>query len=299
VHKYIRNNCSDVDICIFDLVWCANYVKDAPVQAIRVFDMTDAISKIYRENYNNARSFLKKFYYLNESKKLHKYEIISIRNSDVTFLLNNAEVEYFKEYGNVVLLSHGVSDSILNYSKYDAQYSNAVAFIGNMSYKPNIEAAIWYAQNVHIHLCSEYPFIIVGASPTKEILDLQIRYKNIIVTGYLDDPFVILKSAKVVVAPIRSGSGIQNKVLQSMALEKCVVLSTLAASPIVGGINRVNFIVADSVDEYIDAIRNIDVYNRNNKIGLAAKQIISSKYSWGNYTKVYFSEIHKMKKYGV
>ena len=110
----------------------------------------------------------------------------------------------------------------------------------------NRDAAIYFAKKVFPLLKKEnkkLKFIIIGARSSKEVLKLR-KIEGIKVTGFVKDPYEYLKASKVVVAPIRFGAGMQNKILEGMALKKQVVITSLGAQAIKGK-NGEHFLVAD------------------------------------------------------
>ena len=100
-------------------------------------------------------------------------------------------------------------------------------------------------------------------------------------TGFVDDPNEYLSKARVVVAPLRIGAGIQDKVLEGMALGKAVVASSLAASGIEGAAHGGNLLIADDAHEMTEAIVNLwDSNTLREELGYQARELIRSRYTW-------------------
>ena len=96
--------------------------------------------------------------------------------------------------------------------------SNLV-FVGSMCYAPNIVAVKTFVKSIFPLVLNRIPnakFYIVGSRPVKSICDL--ASENIIVTGFVDDPKDYLRKATVVVVPMYSGAGVQNKILEAMSI---------------------------------------------------------------------------------
>lgn len=111
------------------------------------------------------------------------------------------------------------------------EHSNVIVFIGKMSYDPNVIAVLYFVNNIFPSLCVEFPnlqFIIVGAHPDKRIQKLA-SYDNITVTGYVDSIEPFYQKAAIVIAPMLTGAGIQNKIIQAMSYGCCVMTTSIGA----------------------------------------------------------------------
>lgn len=109
--------------------------------------------------------------------------------------------------------------------------NDRIIFIGKMNYEPNVVAVIYFAECIFPNIQKYYPhsqFIIVGAHPDERVKKLAER-KGITVTGYVDSIELYLQTASIVVAPMLTGAGIQNKIIQAMAYGCCVVTTSIGA----------------------------------------------------------------------
>lgn len=159
-----------------------------------------------------------------------------------------------------------------------------IVFTGQMDYRPNVEAVQSFVTEVFPNILADYSeacFAIVGRAPTDAVKKLQDR-DGVIVTGGVPDIRQWLKAADIVVAPLRIARGIQNKVLEAMAMGKPVVASTAAAEGIAAE-NGKHFIVAASPQEEAQQVLKLmgDAPFAE-KIGHGANQLIRSQYSWDN-----------------
>ena len=154
-------------------------------------------------------------------------------------------------------------------------------FTGAMDYWPNVDAVTWFASDVLPALVARVPslrFTIVGMRPTPAVQAL--AGEHVVVTGTVPDVRPYLAHAAVVVAPLRIARGVQNKVLEAMAMGRPVVASAACA----GGIDATpgaEFAVAATAPEYVEQIVGLlDDPSRAEAMGAAARRRVLERYSW-------------------
>lgn len=159
-----------------------------------------------------------------------------------------------------------------------------VVFTGAMDYWPNIDAAIWFAGEILPRLRQRHPqlrFYVVGRSPDTSVRALATADgMGTVVTGTVPDVRPYIAHAAVVVAPLRIARGIQNKVLEAMAMARPVVASAACAAPITAERGS-ELLVADGVDDYLGHVEALLADRaRADAIGLAARRRVLASYSW-------------------
>ena len=272
-----------------------------------VFDMVDSIAMNYARSETSTASLFWRLIYRIEGRRLAAYEKKWIRESDVTYLFNPEEQKALSGFGNVQCVPHGVNGALFTYEKDHAAggapLENAVVFMGKMNYQPNVDAALWYLKNVHPKICDRVPFVIVGAYPTEEVRKAAESLKNVTVTGFVEDPYLYVSAAMAAVAPMQSGGGIQNKVLESMALGKVNLVSPLAAAALKGLENgcctgeRVMYICR-TPEEYVKQLLDMaekrtadSTFSAYETVGRAAREYIRRYYTWEKYGEAYLKGI--------
>lgn len=284
----------ECDILIAALVRTREYLNPAEAmkEKVIVFDMVDSIALNYMRSREKTKSLFWKLIYGIEGKRLMRYERRAVEKSSITYLFNGEEQSYWNQYGDVKRLPHGVNEELFHYPHYDVRWQNSVVFIGKMDYQPNVDAAVWYMENVHRRINNQVPLVIVGAYPTEKVQECARSLPNVTVTGFVDDPYIYLNSAMALIAPMQTGGGIQNKVLEGMALGKVNIISSLAAGPIEGGEDGKHFLVADSPDEYVEILMHWkENRERYEEIGENARELIRERYSWKRYGEMYLEGI--------
>ena len=156
-----------------------------------------------------------------------------------------------------------------------------LVFTGAMDYWPNIDAVTWFVQDVLPAIRSAWPhlqFFVVGRSPTPAVQALACD--GVVVTGTVPDVRPYLQHAAAVVAPLRLARGIQNKILEAMAMARPVVASQTCVDSIdaEGGTELLAATDASDYAAHVDALlRSRDLAD---DIGRAGRQRVQKRYSW-------------------
>jgi sugar transferase (PEP-CTERM/EpsH1 system associated) len=157
-----------------------------------------------------------------------------------------------------------------------------LVFVGVMNYYPNVEGVLWFCREVLPEVQRAVPgtrLAIVGAHPSPEVRRLA-RLPGVEVTGFVDDPRTWLSRAAVSVAPLRIARGIQNKVLEAMAMGLAVV-GTRAATQGVDGEPGRDYLVAESAREQVEAVCGLlRDEPRARELGRAARAFVEAHYDW-------------------
>lgn len=220
-----------------------------------------------------------------EARTLFAFERAVAARADVSLFVSDAEAALFR--GKVGLpgadiraIQNGVDLRFYN-SQAPVVPAEAphplLVFTGQMDYAPNVDAVRWFAGEVLPNLPGA-TFAIVGRNPPEAVRKL--AGERVIVTGAVDDVRSWLAAADLVVAPLRIARGIQNKVLEAMAMGKAVVASPAAFEGIQAEPGR-DLLVAESADEQAKAISGLLADPaRATSIGVAARKRMEEAYRW-------------------
>lgn len=227
-----------------------------------------------------------------EGRELFRYECDVARRADVSTFVTAAEAELFRKQAQLpeARITHFDNGVDHGYFNPDAPLPSAertksplLVFTGQMDYRPNIEAVDSFARQTLPLIRQQHPdahFIIVGRNPAPEVTALG-SLPGVYVTGGVADVRGWLKSADVVVAPLRIARGIQNKVLEAMAMEKPVVVSPQAAEGI-DAQDGIHFIIAPRPEEEASAVLALLAKpERAAAMGRAARARVIERYDWG------------------
>ena len=216
-----------------------------------------------------------------ESKRLLAFEIATAKRADAALFVSEAEAALFRAktglpaqiIENGVDAAHFAPGATL---PADAPHP-LIVFTGQMDYAPNIAAVTAFVRDVLPSLPTA-TFAIVGRAPTAAVK--QLAAPNVIVTGEVPDTRPWLAAADVVVAPLNLARGIQNKVLEAMAMGKVVVASPAAAEGIDAEVGA-ELLVADTPAMQIATIAALLTDPLHARaVGTAARDRVRARYSW-------------------
>ncbi|GAB5488669.1 MAG: TIGR03087 family PEP-CTERM/XrtA system glycosyltransferase [Parasphingorhabdus sp.] len=228
-----------------------------------------------------------------EGKLLKAFEHHIGKIADQSLFVSDAEAGFFRERSGLGLdkvsaVGNGIDLEFYNPDKVESAKKPTsgplMVFTGQMDYRPNVEAVTTFACEVMPSIRARHSdacFAIVGRAPTDAVKALDGK-NGVIVTGGVADIRQWLKAADIVVAPLRIARGIQNKVLEAMAMGKPVVASTAAAEGIAAEHGQ-QILIAKNADEEADYIeRLINNDGLADRMGQAAMELIHSRYSWNS-----------------
>jgi len=207
-------------------------------QLRRVMDFVDVDSDKWRQ-YAQANRGLTRLIYQREARRLAAFERMVATQFDASVLVSEAEAAFFRRQvpaaaGEIHGIPNGVDGEYWDPQRvYPNPYSpgeRAVVFVGAMDYRANVHAAQWFVREVWPRIFAQQPdarFYLVGSKPSAAVRALG-QVAGVTVTGRVEDVRPWLAHAHAVAAPLRIARGIQNKVLEALAMEK-VLLATPAA----------------------------------------------------------------------
>lgn len=269
-----------------EYVFRSRHAKCRLADAVRLMDLIDVDSRKWEQYATQGSRVLRPIYRF-EADHLAVYERRIAASFDRVLVVSEQEKSIFPGNGladNIVPMSNGVD---LEFFRPDACAAEAASrptlvFTGMMDYWPNVDGVIWFAEAVLPRVQAAIPnleFVIVGAKPTRDVERLGER-RGVTVTGFVQDVRGYLARAHVCVAPLRVARGIQNKVLEAMAMGKAVV-STPEAFEGIHAVSGDEIVIAESAgafaDHLIALLRDPD---RARRIGRLARARVVSDYAW-------------------
>jgi sugar transferase (PEP-CTERM/EpsH1 system associated) len=251
-----------------------------------VLDLGDVDSAKFQE-YAQARHGPMAWVYRREARRLADFERASALRADMVTFVSEAEAALFRRRTglvNVEALGNGID---LEFFRRDADFPRLdlavrgpapiLLFTGQMDYPPNVDAVRWFVREV-LPSIPAARFVIAGRNPVEKVRALV--GPRVTVTGAVGDMRSWLAAADLVVAPLRIARGIQNKVLEAMAMAKPVVATPAAFEGIEAEPGR-DLIVAASADEQASAINRLLANPEEARgLGARARDLVERSYAW-------------------
>lgn len=254
-----------------------------------VLDFVDVDSAKWSE-YARRHAWPSSVVYRREGAKLLAFERAAAERSAANVFVTRGEADLFLRLApglerSVHVIENGVNTDYFapraeRPSPFAANEA-PIVFTGAMDYWPNIDAVAWFASEVLPPVLAVRPdarFYIVGMNPSPAVSALGSR-AGITVTGTVPDVRPYVQYAAAVVAPLRVARGIQNKILEAMAMERPVVISTAASAGVSGAPGR-EYDVADSAEEFAQKVLAVLRPSAGAEMGRQARARIESDYAW-------------------
>ncbi len=288
----------------FDAVFCssspmAEYVfrsRHASGQlrkAIRLMDLIDVDSFKWSQ-YAERSPFWSAWVYRHEARALGVYEQRIAREFDRLFVVSEQERTFFPggPPANLQAMSNGVDLGFFAPRLPPAPPlgAHALVFTGVMDYWPNVEGVSWFVEKVFPRIQAELPdtqLFIVGTRPVPEIRKLA-AVRGVTVTGFVNDVRDYIAGATLCVAPLRIARGIQNKVLEAMAMAKAVVATPQAYEGVEAAAGE-DIVVAEGEAGFAEAVvALLRDPGRAARIGANARRRVEQQYTWqGNLSRLH------------
>jgi len=234
VDKTIRDNKIE-KIFIFSSVM-AQYVEKHQTDC--VIDFVDVDSDKWLQ-YSQKEKWPMNWVYKREAKTLLEFDFRVAKSAKMNIFVSQEESQLFTslvdiDSKKVSFVNNGVDTEYFSINEpYNTPYNeheNIIVFTGAMDYWANVDAVTWFVREVFPiikHQCASAQFYIVGSKPTKQVMHLAST-EGVFVTGRVEDIRPYLRFSSIVVAPLLIARGIQNKVLEAMAMGKKIVATPQA-----------------------------------------------------------------------
>ncbi|MCX6252719.1 MAG: glycosyltransferase [Bacteroidetes bacterium] len=265
------------------LIRMAEYVKDVPIP--KTLDYQDVFSKGVERRLSSSTFYMKPFLNL-EYKRLLRYEHDIFDKFDNRIIISEPDRDLIPhpQREKIVVVRNGVDYNFFKPMEREKDYD--LVFTGNMGYPPNINAAEFLVNKILPIISRQKPeirLLIAGANPNLRVQVL--KFDNVEVTGWVADMRECYAQARIFIAPMQIGTGLQNKLLEAMAMQIPCITSRLANQALHAKENE-EILVAGTAEEYAFHIMNL-LNNPQKALEVAIKgyNFVLSHYNWQTETK--------------
>jgi len=291
----IRDNNYDIIQCLS--VNISEYVRDFG-KTPGLFFPHDSVSMQFQRNAQREPNVIKKTYLYAQAKKMKGYEKKMIKAFRKSVVVSKVDLDWIKQFvpdANIPVIPGGVDPDQFKPSRNPEEFPSVI-FRGVMNFIPNIDAALYFHNQIMPHVLKVYPslrYYIVGKEPPPSIRALHDG-KNTIVTGLVEDLREYMGRSTINVCPMRGGSGMKNKILEAWSMEKPVVATNLACDGI--SIERgEDIMVADDPKQFADyVIELLKDHKLRDKLGKKGREKAIRQYTWAYVATLFEKEYKKM-----
>jgi len=267
------------------LIRTAEYVRPYP-NIPRTLDFMDIFSKGMERRKSTSPFYLKPILGI-EYRRLLTYENKIFDSFTNKTIISEQDKSFLPhpDKEEIVVIPNGVDTSY--FKPMESKKEFELLFNGNMNYPPNIESVQYLVNKVMPLIWKQKPevrLLISGANPNSKVLEL--KSDRVVVSGWMNDIRENFAKSKILAAPMQISIGLQNKLLEAMAMKLPCVTSTLANNALKAKPNE-QILVADTPEEYAKSI--VSLLNDEammNRIAENGYQYALSNFNWHNTTKL-------------
>ncbi len=282
----------DPDVLYSQMVRTMPLVSRSPKP--KVMDFQDAMSMNCERRMEKSHGLWHYILHF-EFKMLRSTEYNSFKIFDALTIISEPDSEAIphKQNGDIHIIPNGVDFEYFAPMECEKKYD--ILFCGNMSYEPNVHAAQFLAKEVMPLVWKEVPeatLLLAGASPKREVRKL--AGDKVTVTGYVDDIRESYASARIFAAPMQTGSGLQNKLLEAMAMQLPCVTTSIANASLYAEDGR-QVLVGDTAQAFADhLIKLLQNEDLRDQLAIAGYNYVNDNFSWEKSCKKLENILHSV-----
>ncbi len=272
------------DMLFGQLLRVAEYIrhKDLP----KAIDYQDIFSYGMKRRADIA-SFVTRPIYNMEYRRLCRYEAAIFEDFDVKTIISEPDRDLFphERRDEILVIPNGVDHDYFKPQEQEKKYD--LVFTGNMSYPPNVNAVEYLAEEILPIVWKTLPEVkmyIAGATPDPKVK--KVASDHIIVSGWLDDIRDAYAQSRVFIAPMRIGTGLQNKLLEAMSMRLPAITSPLANASLSAKPDEEILVGSNAEEMAQHIITLLTDKDKADRLALAGYNFTNRVYDWGKATAI-------------
>jgi len=271
------------DLLYGQLLRTAEYIRHRDIP--KAIDYQDIFSYGMKRRADIA-SFITRPVFNMEYRRLKRFEAITFDDFDVKTIISEPDRDLFPhEHRNeILIIPNGVDHDYFKPQEREKKFD--LVFTGNMSYPPNVNAVDYLANEILPIVWKTLPetkLYIAGATPDPKVK--KAASEKIIVSGWLDDIRDAYAQSRVFIAPMRIGTGLQNKLLEAMSMRLPAITSPLANASLGAKPNEEILIGSNAEEMAKNIITLLTDKEKAEHIAQAGFDFTNKVYDWGKATE--------------
>ena len=276
------------DLVIFESLFVSSYIDTVRKysNAKTVYRSHNIEYEIWENHLLTERKPLRKAYLNFQIKRLKKEEEAFWNTVDSIASISKKDSNYINLHTNKPISTIGLYCNDLHLSQLDESDKVDFFHLGAMDWKPNQQAITWLLENVWAifqQKNTKTELHIAGRGMSNKLTSITLP--GLTNHNEVSDAIKFISTHKVMLVPLFSGSGIRVKIIEGMALGKCIISTTIGCE----GINAThleNILIANTKEEFIEQMHYCLNYpNRVTEIGANARQFAISNFSKSEITE--------------
>ncbi len=285
-HHKIRNIIKKhkPDMLFGQLLRVAEYIRHEETH--KTLDYQDVFSMGMKRRYEIAPFYMKPFFNM-EYKRLRRYEHIIFNDFDVKTIISAQDRNFIdhERKDEILIVPNGVDHEY--YTPQDCEKKYDIVFTGNMAYAPNVNAVEYLANHILPLVWKKLPDVkmyIAGATPDPRVK--KVACNRIIISGWIDDMKDAYAQSRIFIAPMRIGTGLQNKLLEAMSMRLPCITTTLANNPL-GAEENKEILVGNNEQELANHIITLLTdKEKADSIAQNGYDFVHRVYDWNEATRI-------------
>ncbi len=256
-------NENNIDIVQLEGLYMSLYI---PVirkysEALIAFRAHNIEEEIWMRVAMQEKNIIKKLYLKNLSLRIHRFQKSILNTYDLLVPITGRDADIFEKMGNTKPSFVSQTGLIIDSKKKEKKDETPVDLfhIGALDWAPNQEGLIWFFDNIWTDLVGEFPealFNVAGRNAPQWLERKLSRIPNVNYFGEVSDAYAFMNAHSIMVVPLLSGSGMRIKIIEGMALEKCIVSTSIGTEGISTEHNK-NIMIGDNEADFLSSIRQL------------------------------------------
>jgi len=281
---------SDFDIIQFEGLMVSLYLNAVRKnsKAKLIYRLHNIENQIWQRLSLQKTDPFKKSYLKMHAKRIKNYELKQLNNFDAIAVFTSQDKGTLLEYGvkiPIAILPLGINLDVYKPDPAKTDYPT-LFFLGSLDWLPNREGMEWFLENFAHDLAEgdlRVRFYVAGNDIPDNFDDFEVMGK-IFIQGEVDDALEFINSKAIMIVPLLSGGGMRVKIVEGMAMQKCIISTNLGAE----GIHfedGVNILIANNQEEFYEAIHHCITDEEYCKhIGLNARKLVEEQHDANKVT---------------